>query len=314
VPVTIGVDVGGTKIAAGVVDEDGTIIAQRELATDAAEPNAIVSAINKLTSELRAVAPAATAIGIGAAALVDKARGMILFAPNLAWRDFPLGDLVAARAKMPVVVDNDANVATLGEAMYGAGRGGGDQVMLTVGTGIGGGIVINSELYRGVHGIGAELGHIVLDPHGPLCACGNHGCLEAFASGTALGRMGRERPSDAIVALAGGEEITGAHVGQAASDGDKGALELVREAGWWLGIGLVTLANTFDPERIVIGGGVAERLGDLLLGPARETLGDRVVGREWRPQIPVVPAALGNSAGLVGAAVLARSITKTVAI
>ena len=313
-PVTIGVDVGGTKIAAGVVDEDGTIIAQRELATDAAEPNAIVSAINKLTSELRAVAPAATAIGIGAAALVDKARGMILFAPNLAWRDFPLGDLVAARAKMPVVVDNDANVATLGEAMYGAGRGGGDQVMLTVGTGIGGGIVINSELYRGVHGIGAELGHIVLDPHGPLCACGNHGCLEAFASGTALGRMGRERPSDAIVALAGGEEITGAHVGQAASDGDKGALELVREAGWWLGIGLVTLANTFDPERIVIGGGVAERLGDLLLGPARETLGDRVVGREWRPQIPVVPAALGNSAGLVGAAVLARSITKTVAI
>ena len=309
---TIGVDVGGTKIAAGVVAADGTIVARHQLPSEAQDPQATVAAILKVVTELRATAPATAAVGLGAAALIDFSRGMILGAPNLAWKHLPIADLIHQRAGVPVVVDNDANVAALGEATYGAGRGGGDQIMLTIGTGVGGGIIINSAIYRGAHGAGAELGHMVVDPHGPLCGCGSHGCLESVSSGTAIGRMAREQIGDAgdTIVLELAREvnaITGAIVGQAALRGDAFALSIVRTAGWWLGVGLASFVNIFDPERIVVGGGVTQGLGELLLEPARASMRDFVLLPSLRPEVPVLPASLGNDAGLIGAAVLARS-------
>jgi glucokinase len=309
---TIGVDVGGTKIAAGVVGEDGNIVARHQLPSEAQDPRGTVNAILKVVTELRAVAPAAAAVGLGAAALIDFSRGLILGAPDLAWRNLAIVDLLRDRVGLPVVLDNDANVAALGEATYGAGRGGGDQIMVTVGTGIGGGIIIDGRIYRGSRGAGAELGHMVVDPHGPVCGCGNHGCLEAHASGTAMGRMARERiregDGSGVLDLAGNvDSITGAIVGHAALHGDAFALSIVREAGWWLGVGLASFVNIFDPERIGVGGGVTQGIGEILLEPARASMRNYVLLPELRPEVPVVAAALGNDAGLVGAAVLARS-------
>jgi glucokinase len=186
--------------------------------------------------------------------------------------------------------------------------------MITVGTGIGGGIVVGGRIYRGAHGVGAELGHTVVDPHGPVCGCGNHGCLEALCSGTAIGRMARERIASRsetkLWDVVGGDasRLTGALVGEAAVAGDAFALEIVDEAAWWLGVGLASFVNIFDPERIVVGGGVTEGLHEVLLQPARESMREFIVGRDWRPEPPVIPASLGNDAGIVGAAVLARAI------
>ncbi len=317
---TIGVDVGGTKIAGGVVAVDGTLIARQELPTESDQPAAIVAAIVKVVNELRATAPAAAAIGCGAAGLVDSAAGVILGAPNLAYRNLPLRTLVQDRCGLPVVIDNDANVAALGEASFGAGAGVRDQVMVTVGTGVGGGIVIGDAIYRGHHGVGAELGHIVVDPNGPVCGCGNRGCLEALASGTALGRMARERAAagrssgdDAarVLELAGGDvdAITGEIVGSAAVRGDALALACVRDLAWWLGVGLASFVNVFDPGIVVVGGGVTDGLGEILLEPARASMRSFVVGRAWRTEPPVVQARLGNDAGIVGAATLARTLS-----
>lgn len=313
-PPTIGVDVGGTKIAGGVVGPDGSLIARSELPTESEQPAAIVAAVLKVVRELRATAPAATAVGCGAAGLVDSSAGIILGAPNLSYRNLALRALVEEHAGLPVVIDNDANVAALGEAAYGAGTGGGDQVMVTVGTGVGGGIIIGGDIYRGHHGLGAELGHIVVDPNGPVCGCGNRGCLEALSSGTALGRMARERidgnTESLVLKLAGGdpESITGAIVGQAAVEADAFALACLRDLGWWLGVGLASFVNIFDPGIVVVGGGVTEGVGELLLQPARESMRAHVLGLSWRTEPAVVPARLGNDAGIVGAGVLARTL------
>lgn len=310
---TIGIDVGGTKIAGGVVGDDGTIVARVQLPTESDQPGAIVAAILKVMNELRGAAPAAWSVGLGAAGLVDSNAGVILGAPNLSYRNLPLRSLVEERSGLPVIIDNDANVAGLAEAIYGAGRGYADQIMVTVGTGVGGGIVIGGSIYRGAHGVGAELGHIVVDPDGPVCGCGNRGCLEALASGTRLGRMAEERVAEhhdsAVYSLAGEEPrtITGALVGEAALKGDAFALWCVAELGRWLGIGLASFANIFDPSVVVVGGGVAG-LGDLLLDPARASMREHVVGIGWRTVPRVVPATLGNDAGIVGAAVLARGL------
>ncbi len=305
---TIGIDVGGTKIAGGAVAEDGAIVGRRELRTESGDPSAIVAAVVKVVREMRAVAPAATAVGIGAAGLVDSGAGVILGAPNLSYRNLPLASLVAQRGGLPCVIDNDANVAALAEAKIGAGRGHGDQIMVTVGTGVGGGIVIGDRIYRGAHGIGAELGHVVVCPSGPVCGCGNRGCLEAHASGTAIGRIANEglaeHPESLLTDLG---EIDGAAVGAAAAAGDAFAIACVREAGRWLGIGLAGFVNVFDPEVVIVGGGVTEGVGDLLLEPARAAMREHVIGAGWRPDVQVIAAALGNDAGLVGAALLARS-------
>jgi glucokinase len=314
--VTIGIDVGGTKIAAGVVDESGKVVARRQIATAATHPTAVVAGIVKVAQELLAAAPNVTAIGIGAAGLVDGQKGVVLSAPNIKWENVQLRAMVSDRLKLPVVIDNDANVAALGEAAYGAGTGYGDQIMLTIGTGVGGGIVIGGKIYRGAHGVGAELGHMIVDASGPaVCACGNHGCLEAMASGNSIGRRARERASEpgatAVLELAGRNavDITGELVGEAAKSGDVWARAIIAETGYWLGVGIASLVNIFDPDVVIVAGGAAAGTGELLLEPARDTAAGLIIGHAWRALPPVVPAVLGYDAGLVGAAVLARGIT-----
>ena len=217
---TIGIDVGGTKIAAGLVDRRGEIVDRMQVPTIADDAQAIVKDIVAVGRELASGHAHAAAIGVGAAALVDVAAGVILGGPNLAYRDVPLGETLAKEVGLPAIVDNDANVAGLGEAAYGAGRDAGDQVMVTVGTGIGSGIIIGRRIYRGHYGVGGELGHMVIDPDGPVCSCGNRGCWEAVASGRAIGRLARERVEGGagadLLAMAGGDvkAITGDNKGK----------------------------------------------------------------------------------------------------
>ena len=311
---TIGLDVGGTKIAGAVVDPEGAILAKRQVPTESQEPNSIVAAIVKVARELKAAAPAAVAIGVGAAGLVDVDRGVILGAPNLAYRNVPVRDTLSERLGLPAIVDNDANVAALAEAVYGAGRDAGDQIMVTVGTGIGGGIIIGGKIYRGHYGVGAELGHIVVDPDGPVCGCGNRGCWEAVASGTAIGRLARQRVEGGagadLRAAVGGDldAITGELVGESAIAGSAFARDVLAEIGRYLGIGLASIVNIFDPEVIVIGGGAAAGTGELLLDPARASMQAHILGTSWRTAVRIVPAVLGNDAGVVGAARLARDL------
>lgn len=313
-PPTIGIDVGGTKIAAAVIGPEGEILARRQVPTESDEPNAIVAALVKVGREMKAAAPAASAVGVGAAGLVDTKRGLILGAPNIAYRNVPVRDTLQDRLGLPAIVDNDANVAALAEALHGAGRGAGDQIMVTVGTGIGGGIIIGGRIYRGHYGVGAELGHIVIDPDGPVCGCGNRGCWEAVASGNAIGRLARQRVEGGagadLLAEVGGDvdRITGELVGESAVAGSAFARDVVAEIGRMLGIGLASIVNIFDPEVIVLGGGAAAGTGELLLGPARESMAAHVLGLSWRTPVRVVPAALGNDAGVVGAAALAREL------
>jgi len=311
---TIGVDVGGTKIAGGVVDAEGKILHRHQVPTDANDPDAIVASIVDVTKECVAAVGDAVAVGVGAAALVDSDEGVVLWAPNLAYKDLPLRALLSKQVSLPVIVDNDANVAAVAEAVYGAGRGAKHQVMVTVGTGIGSGLVLDGHLYRGRHGLGGELGHMILVPGGDLCACGNHGCWEAVASGRAIGRLARQRIEGGagadVLAAAGGdiEAITGELVGEAAVSGSPFARDVVAEIGRLLGIGLANIVNIFDPELIVVGGGAAAGTGELLLAPAREAMKAHIVGEAYRTAVRVVPAALGNDAGVVGAAVLAREL------
>lgn len=313
-PPTIGIDVGGTKIAAAVVDADGGVLARRQVPTESDEPSAIVSAIVKVGREMKAAAPAVGAIGVGAAALVDHAAGRILWAPNLAYKDLHLRALLEERLGLPVSVDNDANVAALAEALHGAGVGAADQVTVTVGTGIGAGFILDGRLYRGAHNLGGEPGHMIIIPDGPLCTCGNRGCWEAVASGRAIGRLARERieggaGAELLAAVSGNlDAITGEFVGSAAVDGDPFARDVVASAGRLLGIGLANIVNILDPELIVVGGGAAAGTGDLLLAPAREAMEAHTVGFAWRPPVRLVPAELGNDAGVVGAAALAREL------
>ncbi|HVL32245.1 MAG TPA: ROK family glucokinase [Actinomycetota bacterium] len=311
--VTVGIDVGGTKIAAGVVDESGTIVARRQIPTQAADPVQVVAGITKIATEMKALAPAARAVGVGAAGLIDVARGVVIDAPNIAWQNVHLRAMLEERVKLPVLVDNDANAAAWGEALYGAGKGAGDQVMVTVGTGIGGGLVVNGALYHGALGIGAEIGHMIVHAGGAVCACGARGCLEAMASGTAIGRLARERAHEEgaapVIARAGSvETITGEVVGDAAAHGDPFAADVIAEAGRWLGVGLASLVNLLDPDIIVVGGGAAGGCGELLLEPARRSMASHVVSASLRALPPVVAAALGADAGIVGAATLARAV------
>jgi glucokinase len=314
---TIGIDVGGTKIAAGVVGPDGTILKRTQVPTEAGKEDAIVADIISIARELASADPDVVAVGVGAAALVDVERGVILGGPNLAYRDVAITEKLASELGHPAIVDNDANVAALGEAAYGAGRDAADQVMVTVGTGIGSGIIIGGHIYRGHFGTGGELGHMVIDPDGPVCSCGNRGCWEALASGRAIGRLARQRVEGGagadILAAAGGnlEAITGELVGDSAEAGSPFARDVLNEAGRLLGIGLANIVNIFDPEIIVLGGGAVAGTGELLVAPARESMMAHIVGLSWRANVArVVSAALGNDAGIVGAAVLARSLVE----
>ena len=255
------------------------------------------------------------AVGIGVAGLIDSSRSRVIFAPNLGWVEEPLRQQVERAVGLPTVIENDANAAAWGEYRFGAGRNRGDRdlVMVTVGTGIGGGIVLGGALQRGANGIGAEFGHLRLVPDGRLCGCGRHGCWEQYASGNALVRTARglaaERRPEASVMLGLGdgtpEGVQGPHVTEAAERGDEVAIEAFEVAGAWLARGMVEVATLLDPAAFVIGGGVVEA-GDLLLGPAKREYAAQLVARAQRPMTDIIAAELGNLAGIVGAADLAR--------
>jgi glucokinase len=308
----IGVDVGGTKIAAGVVDEHGTIIESVKRPTTAANASGTIEVISDAVKELLSRYEV-EAVGIGAAGFVEESRSAVLFAPNLAWRDEPVARQVEERTGRPVVVENDANAAAWAEAKLGAGRGHDEIIVITIGTGIGAGIVLNGELYRGRWGMAGEPGHYRVVPDGRLCGCGNRGCWEQYASGSALVAEAREfarrSPGAAVrlLQLSGGtaDGITGPVVTTAAREGDAGALRCFEIIGRWLGEGLADLAAIMDPGCFVLGGGVSDA-GDLLLEHTRAAFKHGLTGRNYRHHAVIVLAELGPEAGLIGAADLAR--------
>lgn len=310
---TIGIDVGGTKIAAGVVDETGAIIARTQRDTPADSTDATAAAICDAAAELIAANDVA-AVGIGAAGFVSSDRSTVLFAPNLAWRDEPLGVRVADQLRVPVVVENDANAAAWGEFAFGAARDVEHMVCITVGTGIGGGVVIDGELLRGAHGVAAELGHMRVVPGGHRCGCGSRGCLEQYASGKALVREGRAQAESGSLAavqmlsvcgITDPAELTGPMITDAAVQGDPCAVELLDDLGRWLGEGIASLATIFDPTLVVVGGGVSAAK-DLIMKSAVQAFEKVLPAKANRPHAPFTLAELGNDAGLIGAADLAR--------
>jgi glucokinase len=308
--VAAGVDAGGTKVEGLLVDvEVGEILDRRLAKTPATDAEASVQAIVAVARELTGLRDDVAALGVGAAGMVQL-DGVMRFAPNVAWREFPLRERIQSAVRVPTLVENDANVAAWGEFRFGAGRGSSDMLLVTVGTGIGGGIVSDGKLFRGAHGFAGEIGHIIVEPGGPLCGCGNRGCWEQVASGRALGRLGREaaaaHPESMLNELAGGDpsNVTGFIVAAAAKSGDPIAIEIMSEVGRRLGEGIAGLVNILDPDVVVVGGGVIDA-GELLLEPARRAFVEAVEGPEHRPKVPLVPAVMGNDAGAVGAADLA---------
>jgi glucokinase len=306
---TIGVDLGGTKMLVGVLSGTEPLYEQRERSTGQTEDELVELLVREI-EEAREARPEVNAIGLGIPATIDHDRGVAVSAVNLPLSDLPIRDLVSERVGLPVFVDNDANVAAFAEYLFGAARGMPHIVMLTVGTGIGGGLVLGGEIYRGSTGAGAELGHIVIQADGPPCQgnCPNHGCVESLASWTALGREGRaaaeSAPDSALgKALAEGGEVDGKAVTEAALASDEVAVSVFELIGSRLGVACASLANIFQPNAIVVGGGVIAA-GDLLLEPARREVRERALNP--MNKTPVLEATLGNDAGMIGAAAMAR--------
>ena len=314
----IGIDIGGTKVAGGVVDAFGRIThrLRRDTPHRSTSPAVVEDVIHGVVSELMAETDheQVCAIGIGAAGFVAADRATVAFAPHLSWRDEPLRDRLAARLTTPVFVDNDANAAAWAEWRFGAAQGETHLVMITLGTGIGGGLLWGGEVMRGKYGIAGEFGHMQVVPDGHRCECGNRGCWEQYASGNALVREARALVAarspiamDMLARIDGDPaNLTGPLVTEAARAGDMMAIELLSEIGTWLGVGMANLAAALDPGRFVVGGGVSAA-GDLLLEPARAAYARTLTGRGYRPEARIVAARLGNDAGLIGAADLART-------
>ncbi len=315
---TIGIDIGGTKVAGGVVDEAGAIVARARADTPhrSTSPEVVEDTIVGVVDDLlgRVGRDRVVAVGIGAAGFVAADRATVVFAPHLSWRNEPLRAALAGRIGLPITVDNDANAAAWAEWRFGAGRGESHLVLVNLGTGIGGGIVLDGRLERGRFGIAGEFAHMQVVPDGLRCECGNRGCWEQYSSGNALVREARALlkagspvASDLRDRVGGDPSaLTGPLVTQAAQEGDRTAVELLADVGRWLGVGLANLAAAFDPGTFVIGGGVSAA-GELLLGPAREAYRRHLTGRGYRPEARIVAASFGNEAGVVGAADLARS-------
>jgi len=307
---TIGVDLGGTKMLIGVLAGTERLYEQREASTGQTEDELVELLVREVT-EARDARPNVTAVGLGIPATIDHDDGIAVSAVNLPLADLAIRDIVSERVGLPVFVDNDGNVAALAEYLYGAAQGKPHMVMLTVGTGIGGGLILGGDIYRGSTGAGAELGHVVIQADGPPCQgnCPNHGCVESLASGTALGREGRaaaESAADSALGklLAEGGEVDGKAVTEAALAGDELAVGVFDLIGGRLGVACASLANIFQPNAIVVGGGVIAA-GDLLLEPARREVRERAL----RPmnETPILEATLGNDAGMIGAAAMARA-------
>ncbi len=294
----------------GVLDEDRNVLWESKERSTGQNEDELVEMLVREIEEARQARPGVIAAGLGIPATIDHVRGVAIASVNLPITDSPIRDLVAEQTGLPVFVDNDANVAALAENLYGAAKGARFAVMVTVGTGIGGGLIIDGDLYRGSIGAAAELGHTIVELEGPRCQgnCPGHGCVEALASGTALGREGREaaesEPDSALGRLAaGGGEIDGRAVTEAALAGDETAVAVVALIGRRLGAALTSFANIFNPEVIVVGGGVIAA-GELLLAPAREEVRSRALAP--MNATPVLAAELGPDAGMIGAAAMAR--------
>ena len=310
---TIGIDVGGTKVLGGVVDESGVIISIARKDTPRQGGAALTQVIAEIAKELLADHEV-TSIGVSAAGFVSSDRKTMLATPNIAdWNGVNLDYELTQLIGLPVVIENDANAAAWGEAKFGAGKNQNHMMMLTVGTGIGGGIIVNGALYRGAFGIAAEFGHIRVVPDGLLCGCGARGCFEQYASGKALLRHAREAisatPEIARNLLSRGDGtvagLTGKAITEAARDGDRVALAAFNTTGQWLGAGIASLSVILDPACVVIGGGVIDA-GEILLKPTRESLERNMPFSGMHPFPQIIAAELGNKAGLVGVADLAR--------
>ena len=311
----MGIDIGGTKVLGGVVDLDGNVLAHARRDTPADDGPKIVERVIEVIRELADIHEV-EGVGIGAAGWIDAKRSTVLFAPNLAWRNEPLRDEVARYIPVPVVVENDANVAAWAEFQFGAGADAHESmVMYTIGTGIGGALVLGGELMRGASGIAGELGHVLAVPDGHPCGCGRLGCIEQYASGNALVRfaqgLARDDAAEAtqLLELSGGsvDAITGPMVTAAAKVGDPVAREAFRQVGYWLGNGLADLVQIIDPQLLVIGGGVIDA-GDALLQPTRSAYEAALAQRGRLTVAEIRGALLGNLAGVVGAADLARHL------
>ena len=309
----IGVDLGGTKIAAGVVDERGQILAEVRQPTPTDSAASVVRAIVELVRELRGAHPV-TAVGVGAPCFIAHDRDYIMFTANLPIRDIRLGTEIAQQTDLPTVIENDGNAAAWAEFQFGAGQGTTDMVMITLGTGIGGGLVTNGQLVRGAFGVAAEVGHIEIEPAGRRCGCGLAGCWEAYASGSGFVRNARElaaaRTADAGVMLSLGDGtpdgVQGLHVTQAARKGDPVALAAFDITSQYIGRGLAVLGTILDPSTFVIGGGLSDE-ADLFIDGVKASFAKHISARAQRPPAQFKVAVLGNAAGIVGAADLARS-------
>jgi glucokinase len=311
----VGIDLGGTKISTALADDTGRIIAQDYRKTDAAGGLAAVidqmlDAARRVMAQAEVKASGVLAVGIGAPGPVDFEAGVLVAPPNIPGLDrVPLKRMIEGELGVTTYVDNDANAAALAEHRFGAGRGTEHMIYVTVSTGIGGGLILDGRLYHGAFGMAGEIGHITVVPHGPLCGCGNRGCLEALASGTSIAREARERVARGVPTLmadlAGGdlERITAKLVAEAANRGDAEARHILAEAMNCLGIGMATLVNLFNPELIVIGGGVTN-IGEMLFGPVRHAI-DRHAFRIPAQAVRVVRAELGDNAGVLGAVAVA---------
>jgi len=311
----LAIDLGGTKIMAALISHQGQVMAREYHLTLAGEGpqsviNRILSAIDHLLRVGNIGLSQLHSISIAAAGAIDFDQGLVTSSPNLpGWHNVPLSDMVNRKYKVKTFLINDASAGALGEHHFGVGRGVNNLVYLTVGTGIGGGIIINGKLYLGPSGSAGEIGHMTIDVNGPRCSCGNIGCLEMLASGTAIAREAIRRitqgEESSLSQMAGGkiENITAEKVGVAARGGDGLALEVISKAATYLGVGMVNLVNIFNPEMIIVGGGVAQ-MGDLLLEPARRVVKERAFQLSAQA-VRIVPAQLGDNAGVLGAAVFA---------
>lgn len=307
---TIGLDLGGTKLASGVVDSGGSVVWSDRVSSKGYSQEAVIDLLADGIGRARAEAPEVDHIGVGVPATIDFAEGRAISTVNLGLEDLPVRDLLEERTGTKVRLDNDGNLAMLAEAVHGAAKGTRNAITLTIGTGIGGGIWLDGQIYRGATGAGAELGHMVVEFDGPPCqgTCPGRGCVETLASGTAIAREGSEaalaNPDSVIGEIFRADgEITAEQVHRAAAAGDEVAIGVIERAGRYLGAALVSLVNLFEPEVVVVGGG-AMAMGELLLGPARQEVRERAL-RPMR-QTPVVAAVLGPDAGMIGAATLAR--------
>ena len=307
-PHALGIDIGGTNCKGALVSSDGTLSHRSEIPThDGDGTGTVLELAEELLGAARGQGKDVAAIGVGAAGFVDTRDGSISFSPNVTYGDPQLGRAVSERFSLKTSVANDANAAVWGEREVGAGAGFDHVALVTLGTGVGGGFIVDGKLLTGATGAGAEFGHTVLDPDGPLCPCGLSGCVEQFVSGSAIARMGDEAltrwPDSSIKDFAMGEPVTALHIAHAAREWDEAAREVLTRAGRYLGIALSNLVNLFEPQVIVIGGGVADA-GEPFLGAARDRL-NRMLDQQHRRPVRLERARLGNDAGIVGAALLA---------